>query len=151
MERTEQERAQAARERGESAEDLSAGVAFMDGADRADRDGERRDREQDARDAADTALGDAEPDLPTPAVLPAAATVDGSGDVAYDSAARRGEFAADMEREGLDPEFIRGRLAADRNQATHPRDALTSNPAKAKGGSSTPTNSLQRERGGLSR
>jgi hypothetical protein len=171
MERTERERAQAAEARGESAEDLSAGVAFMDAADRADRDGERLDREQDARDTADTALGDVDPGVPTPDRLPdherAAATVGGPGDgsaehaeasanrdageVAYDSADRRGEFAADMERDGLDPEFIRGRLAADRNQATHPREALTTPPQRAKGRSATPTGSLQRERGGLSR
>jgi hypothetical protein len=168
MEHTEQEPAQAAQARGESAEDLLAGIAFMDAADRADRDGERRDREQDTRDAA---LGDVDPGVPTAGLLPdherAAATVDGPGDgspehaeasanrdageVGYDSADRRNEFAADMERDGLDPEFIRGRLAADRNQVTHPRDALTSHPAKAKGRSLTPTSSLQRERGGLSR
>lgn len=158
MERTERERADAAQERGESVEDLSAGVVFMETADRLDREGDRLDRERDARDTADTALGDAEPALSvpdgpgngTPEHVEASANRD-AGDVAYDSAERRGEFAASMERDGLSPEFIRGRIAADQNQATHPREAAASRPKTGKARTAARSSALQRERGGLSR
>jgi hypothetical protein len=72
------------------------------------------------------------------------------GSVAYDSAERRGAFAASMQEAGLDPELIRGRLAADRNQATHPREAAKANPRKNQTAGASRTQGLERERGGLS-
>ncbi|MFF2772827.1 hypothetical protein ACFVUP_37590, partial [Streptomyces bacillaris] len=53
----------------------------------------------------------------------------GSRELPWDSAERRDKFAADLSGKAPE-EAITARLAADRNQGTHPVDAVKAVPAK---------------------
>lgn len=47
-----------------------------------------------------------------------------AGEDAYDRAERRDAWASDMEVDGLSANQVQGRIAAGRNQAIHPRQAV---------------------------
>jgi colicin import membrane protein len=148
--------------------DVAQGVAYVAAADRLDREGDRRDRERYERDQAEAARGDVDGPLAnvtdgksgpgddarrgdgSPEYDPTDANRDAADD-SYDSAERREAWAAEMEADGLTADQVQGRIAADRNQATHPRQAVQTKPRTSKARGKGQTHGIQRERGGLSR
>lgn len=180
LERDERTRGDAAHQRSESGVDVVEAGALMATADRLDREGERRDRELYERNQATLTGDDADAspatilggDSSDRGVLALSVQDteqapggrgDGSaehteadayrdaGEDAYDSAERREAWADDMESEGLTADQVQGRIAADRNQATHPREAVRTKPRTSKGRGKGQSQGMQRERGGLSR
>lgn len=169
IERDQRTSGDAAQQRSDAGVDIAQAGAYIAAADRLDQDGDRRDREQYDRDHSDATRGDVDDPL---AVLsgglddrrgdgllpgdgsPEHAEADANRDAAddaYDSAERREAWAADMEAEGLSEDQVQGRIAADRNQATHPRQAVQTKARTSKGRGKGQTQGIQRERGGLSR
>jgi hypothetical protein len=70
----------------------------------------------------------------------------------YDSSERRREFANSLEGKGIPEKTIAARMLADGENASHPREAVTSAPGKAtKIRGKGATAMQQRDRGGLSR
>jgi hypothetical protein len=156
LERDERTRGDAGHQRSESGIDVVEAGALMATADRLDREGERRDREQHERDqAAVTGVHDSDQALVGRGDGSAEHTESDAyrdaGEDAYDSAERREAWADDMESEGLTADQVQGRIAADRNQATHPREAVRTKPRTSKGRGKGQSQGMQRERGGLSR
>jgi colicin import membrane protein len=168
VERDQRTRGDAAQQRTAAGGDVAQAGAYVAAADRLDREGDRRDREQYERDQADATRGDIDDPLASVtngpgspgddarrgAGSPEHAAADANRDAAddsYDSAGRREAWAADMEADGLSADQVQGRIAADRNQATHPRQAVQSKPRTSKARVTSQTQGLQRERGGLSR
>jgi len=168
VERDQRTRGDAAQQRTAAGVDVAQAGGYVAAADRLDREGDRRDREQYERDQADATRGDV--DDPLVSVTdglggrdddgrrgdgsPEHAAADANRDAAddsYDSAERREAWAADMEAEGLTADQVQGRIAADRNQATHPRQAVQAKPRTSKARGKGQTQGIQRERGGLSR
>jgi hypothetical protein len=168
IERDQHTRGDATQQRTAAGVDVAQAGAYVAAADRLDRDGERRDREQYDRERADATRGDVDDPLalvtagapdsrddPRPGDgTPEHAEADANRDVAdssYDSAERREAWAADMEADGLSEDQVRDRIAADRNQGTHPRQAVQTKPRTSKARGKGQTQGIQRERGGLSR
>lgn len=168
VERGERTRGDAAQQRTAAGVDVAQAGAYVAAADRLDREGDRRDREQYARDQAEITRGDVgdplafatnelsgpDDDARRGDGSPEHAATDANRDAAddfYDSAERREAWAADMEADGLTDDQVQGRIAADRNQATHPRQAVQSKPRTSKARGKEQTQGIQRERGGLSR
>lgn len=168
VERDQRTRGDASQQRTAAGVDVAQAGAYVAAADRLDREGDCRDREQYERDQADAARGDV--DGPMVHVTdglsglgddarrgngsPEHAAADANRDAAedsYDSAERREAWAADMEADGLTADQVQGRIAADRNQATHPRQAVQTKPRTSKARGRGQTQGIQRERGGLSR
>jgi hypothetical protein len=173
VERNERGRGDAAQQRGAAGVDVAHAGAYVAAADRLDREGDRRDREQYDRDRDAAARADV--DDPLAAVTAGATSTDDArpGDAArpgdgspehaeadanrdaaddsYDSAERREAWAADMEAEGLSEDQVRDRIAADRNQGTHPRQAVQTKARTSKARGNGQSQGMQRERGGLSR
>lgn len=172
-ERNERGRGDAGQQRAAAGVDVAQAGAYVAAADRLDREGDRRDREQYDRDQADAARADVDGPLSTVAGglagpddarpgddgrpgdgSPEHATADANRDAAddsYDSAERREAWASDMEAEGLSAYQVRDRIAADRNQGTHPRQAVQTKARTSKARGNGQTQGIQRERGGLSR
>lgn len=145
VERDQRTRGDAAQQRTAAGVDGAQAGAYVAAADRLDREGGRRDREQYERDQADLTRADGSPEH-------AAANANrDAADNSYDSAERREAWAAEMEADGLTADQVQGRIAADRNQATHPRQAVQTKPRTSKARGKGQTQGIQRERGGLSR
>lgn len=147
LERTERDRADAAAQRGESGKDAAEGAVLLTTAEQLEREAEQRDQEQ----------REAQVDEPTPGLTreeilaEAAANRDGSAH-AYDSAERRQQSAAQLEKSGLDPELVRMRTVTDRDNAVPATAAVATKPGKQnRARTATKTPRMQRERGGLSR
>jgi hypothetical protein len=147
--RSEQDRTTAGTARGDSVRDYAEANSLLTTADQLDREAEEKDRqrERDERGNGAPAEGLSREELTGEAdrYRDDAATT-------YDSAERRGEFAASMEKSGVDPELQKARLVADRDNGTHPSAAVATKPGKqtkARNRSQAP--GLERERGGLSR
>lgn len=169
VERDQRTRGDAAHQRSEAGVDAAQAGAYVAAADRLDREGDRRDREQYERDQelatradvddplglASSGLGDgidADQRRGDGSAEHAEADADrDAADDSYDSAERREAWAADMEANGLTEDQVQGRIAADRNQATHPRQAVQAKPRTSKAGGKGQGQGMQRERGGLSR
>ena len=125
--RAEQDRSSAAVIRDESVEDYAEAATLLAAADQLDKQAEEQDRERERQaNAADE-----------PAEGLSREELTGKADVfrddaaaAYDSAERRDAFAADMEKDGVDPELQKTRLVADRDNATHPSAAVATKPGK---------------------
>jgi hypothetical protein len=168
IERDERTGGAAAQERSAAGVDVAQAGAYVAAADRLDREGDRRDREQYERDQAAASPADVD----DPLRLVTAGTDDGrdasgpgdgspehteadgyrdAADDSYDSAERREAWASDMEADGLSEDQVRDRIAADRNQGTHPRQAVQTKPRTSKARGKGQTQGIQRERGGLSR
>lgn len=145
LERTERDRADAAAQRGEGRVDAAEGAVLLTTAEQLERDAEQRDQER----------REAQVDEPTPGLTreeilaEAAATRDDSA-LAYDSAERRQQTAAELEKSGLDPELVRMRTVTDRDNAV-PATAATKPGKQARARTATKSPNMQRERGGLSR
>ena len=162
VERDQRTRGDAAPQRTAAGVDVAQAGAYVAAADRLDREGDRRDREQYERDQADASRGEVD-DPMAYATNGVSGPGDGSSEHAaanadrdaaddfYDSAERRGAWAAEMEADGLTADQVQGRIAADRNQATHPRQAVQTTPRTSKARGKGQTQGIQRERGGLSR
>ena len=125
--RAEQDRSSAAVIRGESVEDYAEAATLLAAADQLDKQAEEQDRERERQANA--------ADEPTEGLSREELT--GKADVsrddaaaAYDSAERRDVFAADMEKDGVDPELQKTRLVVDRDNATHPSAAVATKPGK---------------------
>lgn len=161
--KAEQERGAAAENRGESAKEYGEAAALVTVADQLDRQAEERDRENERAEHAndEPAEGQSRDELAPkePAEAQSAEELTAKADVTrddaantYDSAGRRDAFAADMEKKGVDPEALRARLLADRDNGTHPDAAVKDKPGKQpKARNSKKNAGLQRERDSLSR
>lgn len=165
VERDQRTRDDATQQRTAAGVDVAQAGAYVAAADRLDHESDRRDREQYEQDQADLTRGDV--DAPLASVTdglsddgrrgegsPENAAADANRDTAddsYDRAERREAWAAEMEANGLTADQVQGRIAADRNQATHPRQAVQTKPRTSKARGKNQTQGLQRERGGLSR
>jgi len=168
VERDQRTRGDAAQQRSGAGVDVVQAGAYVAVADRLDREGDRRDREQYEREQANTTRGDVD----DPLTLVTVGAVDsrdnarpGDGTpehaeanvnreaaaTSYDSAERREAWASDMEADGLSEDQVRDRIAADRNQGTHPRQAVQTKPRTSKARGNGQAQGIQRERGGLSR
>jgi len=168
IERDQRTGGDAAQQRSAAGVDVAQAGAYVAAADRLDREGDRRDREPYDRDQAEATRGDVDDPLALVTAgavgsrddarpgdgSPEHAEADTNRDAAensYDSAERREAWAADMEADGLSEDQVRDRIAADRNQATHPRQAVQTKPRTSKARGQGQAQGLQRERGGLSR
>lgn len=124
-------------QRKRAAEELATARALLAAADRSDDDAhgaaERGWREDDQIASS------------------ARASADATGTAEYDSAERRAQFAASLQ--GIaDQRTIDARILADGENAKHPREAVTSRPARAGHTRGTGAdNTLQRDRGGRNR
>jgi hypothetical protein len=146
LERTERDRADAAAQRGESGKDAAEGAMLLTTAEQLERDAEQRDQEQRETQVEPT------PGLTREEILAQAATNRDGSALAYDSAERRQQTAAELEKSGLDPELVRMRTVTDRDNAVPATAAVATKPGKqTRARTATKTSSMQRERGGLSR
>ena len=149
LSRAQQERGIAAESRGQSGKDYAEAASLLTVADHFDRRAEERDREDERAEN----INDA------PAEGLSREELTGKADVArddaayaYDSAERRGSFAADMEKSGVDSQLQKVRLVADRENGTHASAAVATKPGKQpKARNNNKAAGLQRERGGLTR
>jgi hypothetical protein len=149
MTRAEQDRATVAAARGQSVDDYAETALLLATADQLDRQAGEKDQERDREANAD---GDSAEGLSRTELTAEADMARNDASNAYDSAERRDGFAADMEKAGISPELRNVRLLADRDNGTHPSDAIATKPrkqTKARNWSQTP--GLQRERGTLGR
>ena len=152
IERTERNRADAAAMRRESVEDMAEGATLLAAADQLDKAAEERDRARDENRDENTVESEAAEGLSRDEVLAETDMTRNDSLIAYDSAARRAAFAADLDKAGVDPELARVRIVTDRENATHPSEAVATKPGKQrKARTKTHTPGMQRERGGLSR
>ncbi|MCE0459446.1 hypothetical protein [Curtobacterium flaccumfaciens] len=168
IERDQRTRGAAAQQRTAAGVDVAQAGAYVAAADRLDRDGDRRVQEQYDREQADATRGDVDDPVAletagAPDVRDNGPAGDGSPEHAeayatrdaaqhsYDSAERRETWAADMKADGLSEDQVRDRIAADRNQGTHPRQSVHTKPRTSKARGKGQTQGIQRERGGLSR
>lgn len=149
LSRAQQERGIAAESRGQSGKDYAEAASLLAVADQFDRRAEERDREDERTEHANE---DPNAGLSREELTGKADVARDDAAYAYDSAERRGSFAADMEKSGVDSQLQKVRLVADRENATHPDAAVATRPGKqAKARNRTQASGLQRERGGLSR
>jgi hypothetical protein len=147
--RAEQDRSTAAESRGESGKDYAEAASLLSAAEQLDRKAEERDRETERAEHANN----------EPAEGLSREELTGKADVTrddatntYDTAGRRNAFAADMEQKGVDPEMVKTRLLADRDNGAHPDAAIKGKVTKQpKARNFTKDAGMQRERGGLSR
>jgi hypothetical protein len=147
--RADQDRASAATAREKSLRDYAEANSLLTTADQLDKDAEEKDRQRERDEQANDAPAEG---LSRDELTSEADRYRDDAATTYDSAERRGEFAASMEKSGVDPELQKARLVADRDNGTHPSAAVATKPGKqtkARNRSKTP--GLERERGGLSR
>lgn len=149
LSRAQQERGIAAESRGQSGKDYAEAATLLTVADQFDRRAEERDREDERTEHANE---DPNTGLSREELTGKADVARDDAAYAYDSAERRGSFAADMEKSGVDSQLQKVRLVADRENGTHPDAAVATRPGKqAKARNRAQASGLQRERGGLSR
>lgn len=147
LERTERDRADAAAQRGESRVDAAESAVLLTTAELLERDVEQPDQEFREAQVEQSAQG-----LTRAEILAEAAANRDHSALAYDSAERRQQAAAEMEKSGLDPELVRMRTVTDRDNAVPATAAVATKPGKqSRARTATKTPSLQRERGGRSR
>ena len=148
LSRAQQERSIAAESRGQSGKDYAEAASLLAVADQFDRRAEERDREDER---AEHGNEDPNAGLSREELTGKADVARDDAAYAYDSAERRGSFAADMEKSGVDSQLQKVRLVADRENGTHPDAAVATRPGKqTKARNRTQASGLQRERGGLS-
>ncbi|MBG6059762.1 hypothetical protein RCH16_003190 [Cryobacterium sp. MP_M5] len=149
LSRAQQERGIAAESRGQSGKDYAEAASLLTVADQFDRRAEERDREDERTEHANE---DPNAGLSREELTGKADVARDDAAYAYDSAERRGSFAADMEKSGVDSQLQKVRLVTDRENGTHPDAAVATRPGKqAKARNRAKASGLQRERGGLSR
>ncbi|POH64921.1 hypothetical protein C3B59_09375 [Cryobacterium zongtaii] len=143
-----QDRSTAAESRGESGKDYAESALLLTAADQLDRKAEERDRQRGRAEHSNEELAEG---LSRGELTGKADVTRDNAAHTYDSAERRGVFAAEMERLGMDPDLQKLRLVADRENGAHPDAAVATRPGKqAKARTSNKAAGLQRERGGLS-
>ncbi|WP_431779993.1 hypothetical protein [Microbacterium aurantiacum] len=136
LEEAERDRAQARVERERSGEELTASQILFQNADRHEREAQQTAE----RDQAGGGFTD----------LESRAERDDAG-WDYDSSERRRQFAASLEGTA-DQKVIDARILADGENATHPREAVRTQPGRsAKPRRKTQSTGQQRTRGGLAR
>jgi hypothetical protein len=147
--RAEQDRTTAGTARGDSMRDYAEANSLLTTADQLDREAEEKDRQRERDEQTNDAPAEG---LSRDELTSEADRYRDDAATTYDSAERRGEFAASMEKSGVDPELQKARLVADRDNGTHPSAAVATKPGqqtKARNRSQAP--GLERERGGLTR
>ena len=141
----ERDRADAAAERAQAGHELTATQLLFVQADRHERDADNAAQ----RDPAGSGIDEEQGTITALEQRRDAARE--SGAQLYDSAKRRKEFAASLERNGVAQDTIAARMLADRDNAQHPREAVAAKGRGTRVRSKSNSTVQQRARGGLAR